>query len=776
MTKLRNKLIVACWLLLLAFSGWIAVAHTKIYTDLTGFLPTAPDRTQQLLLDQLREGPASRLILIGIEGDSTDQLANLSRDLAQTLRQDKRLTFVHNGELNALTNERDILLRYRYLLSPAITPEHFEAAALKSALQASAQMLASQAGTFAKTLIPLDPTGEVARIFSLWTPATQIDMHDGVWFSADNKRALLIAQTTASGMDVNAQQDILASVRQRFSSVAKDADSKAQLLLSGTGVFAAESRKLIENDSWRLSVIASTLVLLVLWLTYRSIGLTMLAYVPAVSGLLIGTAAVSLVFGGVHGITLAFAATLIGEAVDYPNYAFLHTARGEPVRNALLRVGSTLRLAILTTAFSSIAMLLSSFSGLAQLGLLSLVSVAVAGLTTYFVLPAIAGATLTSRKLEHLPIKLSPGNRWRVIVLPLVLIAVAALFVQRQQLWDDDLASLSPISADAKKLDQELRNQLGAPDVRYLLIASGKNREQALQQSELLRPDLNKLREDGVISGYDMAANYLPSEALQAQRQAALPDAQSLKGKLQQAMADLPFRNDAFAPFLKDIAAAKHQALLKAEDLDGSSLGLKIRSLLLDDKEGAVALITLSGVHDPARLQAALPALQEKGLRAIDLKDDTGRLISTYRDEALQLSAFGMVLITFLLLFSLRSWQLTLRVLYPVISAVILSIAATVIVLGEKLTLFHLVSMLLVIGIGLNYSIFFNREETSADDTQRNHLSLITCGLTTFLSFGTLTLSSLPVLHAIGQTVTIGAVLSMVCAYLLARPTRTGAV
>ena len=114
-----------------------------------------------------------------------------------------------------------------------------------------------------------------------------------------------------------------------------------------------------------------------------------------------------------------------------------------------------------------------------------------------------------------------------------------------------------------------------------------------------------------------------------------------------------------------------------------------------------------------------------------------------------------MVLITLLLLVSLRSWRLTLRVLYPVISAVILSIAVTVIVLGEKLTLFHLVSMLLVIGIGLNYSIFFNRDETSADDTQRNHLSLITCGLTTFLSFGTLTLSSLPVLHAIGQTLSL---------------------
>lgn len=774
---MRSKAIVAGWLLLLVFSAWIAVFHTKIHTDLTGFLPTAPDRTQQLLLDQLREGPASRLILIGIEGDTPETLATLSRNLSHALRNDKRITFVHNGEFDALSSERDILMRYRYVLSPAIKEGYFDAPALKASLQASAQLLSSQGGAFAKQLIPMDPTGEVARIFSLWTPAAQIGMRDGVWFAADNSRALLIAQTAASGMDVNAQQEIITSIRKAFADVTANAGEKnqARLLLSGTGVFAAESRKLIENDSWRLSIIASALVLLVLWLTYRSIGLTMLAYVPAIAGLLAGTAAVSLVFGGVHGITLAFAATLIGEAVDYPNYAFLHTARGEPVRNALLRVGSTLRLAILTTAFSSIAMLLSSFSGLAQLGLLSLVSVAVAGLTTYFVLPVIAGSVLTSRKLERLPFTLSPGNRWRAVVLPLVLLAVAALFVQRNQIWDDDLASLSPISASAKKLDQELRNQLGAPDVRYLLVTTGKDREHALQQSESVHPDLAKLVDDGVIGGFDMAANYLPSASLQLQRKAALPNDAELKDRLQSALVDLPFRSDAFAPFIKDIATARQQPLLKAEDLDRSSLGLKMRSLLLDDGQGAVALITLSDVRDPARLQAAVATLKDKGMSAIDLKDDTSRLIGSYRDEALRLSAFGMLLITLLLLFSLRSLPLTVRVLYPVISAVILNVAVTVLILGEKLTLFHLVAMLLVIGIGLNYSIFFNRDETGTDDTRRNHLSLVTCGLTTFLSFGTLMLSSLPVLHAIGQTVAIGAMLSMLCAYLLARPTRTGA-
>lgn len=761
------------WLIVLALSAWIVFAHTKVSTDLTGFLPTAPDRTQQLLLDQLREGPASRLILIGIEGDTPERLAAISHALADALRQEPQLSFAHNGEIDALGAERALLMRYRYLLSPAVSTEHFSTEELKKALQTSAQLLASQSSALVKPLIPSDPTGEVARVFALWTPAAQVNVREGVWFAADDSRALLLAQTRASGMDAEHQQAAIAAIRRHFAAAAgADAGTKpgaARLLLSGTGVFAAESRAAIEKDSWRLSLIATVLVWLVLGLAYRSLRLTLLAFIPVATGFLVGVAAVALTFGGVHGITLAFGATLIGEAVDYPNYAFLHTARGEPLKQALTRIGPTLRLAILTTVFSSMAMLLSSFAGLAQLGLLSLVGMAVAGLTTQFVLPVLIGAGANTHKMERLPFALKPANRWRSLLLPALVLAIATLYLQRDRIWDDDLASMSPVAPQAKQLDQELRAQLGAPDVRHVLLTTGRDREQALRNSEAVESDLVRLVQDGVIGGFDMAAHYLPSQALQLQRQAALPDSATLQRALQQAMLGSPFRDDAFQPFLHDVAQTRQQAPLRAEDLQGSSIGLKVQSLLLEDKQGAVALITLSGVRDAAGLRQAVGQLAAKGITAIDLKDDTGRLIGTYRNESLRLSGLGAVLIALLLLASLRSLRATVQVLYPVVSATLLCAALTVL-LGEKLTLFHLVAMLLVIGIGLNYALFFNRREASAQDTRRNHLSLIICSTTTFLSFGTLMLSSLPVLHAIGQTVALGSLLCLACAYLLADP------
>ncbi len=766
-----RKLVLFAWLAALVFSAWIAFAHTRIDADLTGFLPTAPDRAQQLLLDQLRDGPASRLLLIGIEGGNPQSLVGASRALAEALRKDSRLNFVQNGEMETLTTERDMLLRYRYLLSPAVDAEHFESAALQKALQESAALLQSPAGALLKPLIPLDPTGEVTRIAALWAPSSAIAQRDGIWFSADGGRALLIAQSRASGMDAVQQQQVVAAVRQHFETIQKtlppDGAQAMRLLLSGTPVFAAESRRTIEQDSWRLSLIAAALVLAVLLLVYRSVGLTLLAFMPVACGLLMGVAVVSLAFGGVHGITLAFGATLIGEAVDYPNYAFLHTARGEAVGNALQRIGPTLRLAVLTTVFSSMALLLSSFSGLSQLGLLSLVGVAAAGLTTQFVLPLLAGAVVTTRKLESLPFRLTPAKRWRLAVLPLLLAAAAALIWQHDNIWDDDLGSLSPVSEQAKQLDQQLRSQLGAPDIRYLLTVGARDTEQALRSSELLQADLQHMVQDGVIGGFDMAAHYVPSRELQSQRQAMLPDAGVLQSNLRQAMRDSPFRADAFQPFVQDVAASKQQAPLTVEDLHGSPLGLKVQSLLLHDGQGTIALITLSGVGDAARLRQAVAQLAGKGVALIDLKDDTGRLINGYRNQSLRLSGLGLLLIVLLLAFSLRSVRAAGKVLFPVLTGAALC-AATTVLHGEKLTLFHLVALLLVVGIGLNYALFFNRHERSDGDTRRNHLSLAICSLTTFLSFGTLILSRIPVLHAIGQTVALGSLLCLCCAYMLA--------
>ena len=82
--------------------------------------------------------------------------------------------------------------------------------------------------------------------------------------------------------------------------------------------------------------------------------------------------------------------------------------------------------------------------------------------------------------------------------------------------------------------------------------------------------------------------------------------------------------------------------------------------------------------------------------------------------------------------------------------------------------LFHLVSMVLAAGLGMDYALFFERAESDAADQRRTLHSLMVCAASTLLVFALLGSSQIPVLRAIGSTVALGVVLHFVLAALLA--------
>jgi predicted exporter len=93
---------------------------------------------------------------------------------------------------------------------------------------------------------------------------------------------------------------------------------------------------------------------------------------------------------------------------------------------------------------------------------------------------------------------------------------------------------------------------------------------------------------------------------------------------------------------------------------------------------------------------------------------------------------------------------------------------------GHQLTMFHLVGLMLVVGVGSNYTLFFERQTLSRSDPHRTLTSLVLCNTATIIGFGLLTLARAPVLSAIGMTVAIGAFLSLVFAAILESTAQTG--
>ena len=752
----RPRLAVALWLLVLILSGW-QLAHTRMVADLGAFLPPSATPAQQLLLEQMRSGVASRLLLLAIGGAEEERLAQASRAMAAKLRASGLFAVVQNGGEEGLRADREAFMDYRYVLSPAAGAERFSAAALRASLESALAELATQSAGPLRTLLPRDPTGELRRIFER-LPAASPAKRAGVWFTADGKRALLVAETVASGFDAVAQETAIHAI---YTSLP---GPNLTIHVSGPGVFAAASRAAIERDAWLLSLASGALVLMLLLRIYRRPGVVALCFFPVVTGLAFGAAAVSLAFGNLHAITLGFGATLVGEAVDYPSYACLNAGPGESLRRALERIWPTLRLAVLTTVLGGLTMLLSSFAGLAQLGLLSMSGVLAAGVATRYVVPALAGSRPVTDRTFAVPAWLERATLQARRLAPLVWVAAAAaaaaLILNSSRLWEDDLAAMNPVPEHLKAADRELRSELGAPDVRYLILVQGPDREAALQGAESLEGKLDELVRRQVIHGYDLATRYVPSLAEQKRRLAALPDPAALRTNLEKALDGLPFQRGVFEPFLRDVEQSRSRGPLGEDDLRGTVLGIKLQTLVVPAGSGWAVLVPLYGVTDAQALGAQVPVL--------DLKGESERLLAGYRLETLRLTALGMGAIVLVLSFGLRSARAVGQVVLPVALALLIS-AAILQLAGQRLTVFHLIAMLLVMGIGLNYSLFFDLPEENALLRRRMLFALYVTCATTLLAFVTLAFSSNPVLHAIGLTVSVGAAMAFLTSAALAR-------
>ncbi|MBU1236382.1 MAG: MMPL family transporter [Gammaproteobacteria bacterium] len=762
-----GRFVVALWLLGLAAFALVAW-RGQFTTDMSAFLPQRPSDTQRLLVEQLREGSLSRLVLIGIEGADAPTRARLSKALAARLAASGLFTGVQNGDATELARDRDLLFNNRYLLSPAVNAGRFTVAGLREAIGESIDMLASPAGMMIKNLLPRDPTGEMMELIGAFAGQQGPASRDGVWASQDGKRALLMAQTVARGSDTDGQGEAVARVRAEFTAVADD--SGAQLRVSGAPVFSLEARATIRSEVERLAIISAIGIITVLLLAYRSFTALTLGLLPVLSGALAGVAAVILGFGSIHGITIGFGATLIGESVDYSIYYFVQSRQGYD-GEWRARFWPTIRLGVLTSLCGFASLLFSGFPGLAQLGLFSMSGLVVAALITRFVLPQLRPARFVIRDTTNLGRAVAPAigklGRRRWVIAVLAVAAVGVLVAHQDRLWNTRLSELSPMSPELLALDASLRADLGNSDQGYLAVVNAPTREAALLAAERVATRLQSLVDTGAIGSFESPSRFLPSQPTQQARRAALPERTDLAKRLQAALAELPLRADKLQGFLDDVEVAKGQPSLDAEALRGTSLGVAVDAMLQQRSTGWVALLPLhtnaAGSVDAAAVRAALAS--EPGALFLDLGEESTRLYAEYLDEAIWLSLAGFVAITLLLAGALRSGRRLLRVLTPLVLAVLLVMAALALV-GERLTLLHLVGLLLAVAVGSNYALFFDDDNAAGDP--RTLASLLVANATTVIGFGALATSTVPVLHAIGITVGPGAVLALILSAMLA--------
>ena len=722
------------WLLLTAALVAVILWRFQPAYTLDVFLPEPETAGEKVLVERFGQGPAASWMMIRIGGDTPVQTARQLRD--KLLATDLFLR-VDNGEQVDL-NVPEPVWTWRYLL----TDRDWSAQALQQDLENRLADLGMGGGAEIRSLIQADPGFDaIAVLQQLESPTAPPTIP---WQTTDGD-ALLVAETRASAFDADGQQQAVDRVHALMPT--------EDYLLTGSGTFTARLSATIRSEATFRSILASLAIFLVLLLAYRSLRLTLLAALPLGIGVLAGLAAVSLVFAEVHGITLAFGFTLIGIAIDFPLHLFSH-ARGTEPRAALRSVWPTLLLGGISTVLAYLALVASGSSGLAQLGLFAAAGVTAAVLVTRELLPW----------LLPQPESYAPDNEQktppRLRAWPALLVGVIAggVMLAQSPIWNPSLAALSPVPESWLQDNNELRAALGAPDLRYLAVVRDADRQAVLSAAERSEALLSELKDDGIIAGWQNATILLPSQARQQQRQRAIPEPDSLESSLDTALQTLPFRSDAFAPFVQATTASRSLPVVSLEDYANSPLKSALANLFYQAGDVWVGLTQFYGVTDAAALEAALA---DSSLTFVDFKNASDALVSRYRVRALSLLGGALVLIAAFLAWQVGLGRRWLWVLATV-SGGVLSAAAIGLLVDGSLNLFHLIALILVAGLSLDYALFLSRPDGGSRDTRH---AVTACVASTTLAFGVLALSEIPMLHWLGLTVAAGALI----AYCIAR-------
>jgi len=737
------------WLLAATLMAIYVASHLQLSFDLSAFFPKQASLSHEVLLEQFKSGPGSRLLVIGLSGAERDELTDLSDRLRARLAPHPEFLNVANGEFDLLEARVPSPIDRYYLLMADI---NYGQESLAKALRERLREMALGGGTNFLNLVSRDPWLVTLRLLARLAPAGS----DGeMWFSADGS-AVLMAETRVEAIDLTGQATAIEVVKSEFSQLS--AGSPVRLDITGVGAFGVELQGIIRSEAMKRSVLACLALILVLLVVYRSPGMIILATFPIGLGFLSGLTILTIVFEQVHGITLAFGFTLLGIAIDYPLHLFSHARQAEPLA-AARHIWPTLRLGAVSTAAAYLVMSLSGSAGLAQLGLFSFSGVLVAALATRYWIPEMVG----SRRSQSRPTALSAPpvlTFW-----PSILALMAAIGLTgwnwEKGFWDDNIASLSPVPEERLKRDAMLRSAMGTPDMRYQLVLHAASLEALLEESENLDSFLQKAVDDGVINNWQSVTRLLPSQSLQRARQQAIPERIILEDRLRAAISGTPFKSDAFEPFLTNAEAARTLAPLQPEDFELTPLGAWMGAHLLRIGDRWVALVSMNGI-ELDELGARVVA-RGGTLRLVDLQRSSRDLMRDYRHSAARSFGLACLLIVGLLLFGRRYISSLTWIVTTVTSALAMTVALVLLTHGQ-LTVIHVVALLLVLGLGLDYALFLGKQEFGPD-RYATRQAVTACAVSTTLAFGILATSSIPLLRFLGLTVAIGSAISFMLAY-----------
>jgi predicted exporter len=568
-----------------------------------------------------------------------------------------------------------------------------------------------------------------------------------LWVSGEGHEWVLLTwQSKVSAFALGDGARVTAAVERARAAVA--AVPGGRLVAAGVPLYADAAASQASREISTIGLGSLVAVLLLVWLTFRSLRPIVLVGVSLTIGCAVALSITALLFDRVHLLTLVFGASLVGVAEDY-GFHYFAARQGKPPseRGRVMRfLLPGMVLALLTSVVAYLALGLAPFPGLRQMAVFAAAGLLGAFLTVVCWFPALdrgalpvtAFAGRVSASLLRWP-RISSQRRWWLAMAGLLVALAGGLWRLETR---DDIRQLQGAPAHLLEDQRTLGRLLGLPSPAQLFLIEGADEEQVLQREVALKQRLDTLVADGVLAGYRAVSDWLPPAAQQrADAELSARAEQQAVAAVAAATGEEPSR----ARFEKDV-------LTSARFLSSPAAPAIRQQWLGPLGEKQYSILMLRGLDGPS----VLPRLAEaahglEGVRWVDKTEEISRLLGRYRRimGGLIVAGYLAVLVTLLARFKREAW----RAWVPSVLGTLITLAFFGWI-GEPLQLFTVLGLLLLLGMGVDYGIFLL--EHPGDGSA--WLAVALAGVSTLLSFGLLGLSATPALRTFGLAMLLGEV------------------
>lgn len=533
-----------------------------------------------------------------------------------------------------------------------------------------------------------------------------------------------------------------------------------EILKSGVIFFASDTSKSIQRDISLIGLISGISALLLVLFIFRSIYAVAIVLLTVAIGFLYALLACFFIFPKVYILTLAFGTSLIGMSVDYCLYWL--TASIDDIKNPLERRRYLLPgmfLALITTAMGYFLMVITPFPVLSQMAVFSIAGISAAWLSVVLIFPHINKLRFSVNSSLTLVNHIQPINYrisvavQKVMIAAMILVSFYGVLSFRS---NDNIRLLA--SFDKELIAQQIKTSeiLNLPSPSQFFIVSGSTEEEVLSKTEDLANKLDKLISEGVINGYQSITKFIPSMSTQTIASKAFLS----KGK--ENATKLIAKEFGMSAVWAQSQSQVNKPLT-VNEIKETPFYKKLSYLWFESDSSTIksTAVLLTGVNGPEAI-SKLSQLAGADVSWIDKPQEISDVFSRYRALFSYVIAIGYLL-TFAAIY-IKYRRSAWRAVLPPILATCMTLAILSLA-GETVTLMTVIAFALLLGVGTDYGIFLL--QYPAD--KRVLLSISIAALMTLISFGSLSLSSVPAIHSFGIALLFGVLLSWLLTLFFAK-------